>query len=58
MLDIPFAVLFAVLLARLVPILRTAGDFPAFVLYFILAPVILKGGSVGKENDETQSGIL
>lgn len=49
MLDIPFAVLFAVLLARLVPILRTAGDFPAFVLYFILAPVILKGGSVGKK---------
>ena len=49
MLDIPFAVLFAVLLARLVPVLRTAGGFPAFVLYFILAPVILKGGSIGKK---------
>ena len=49
MLDIPFAVLFAVLLARLVPVLRTAGGFPAFVLYFILTPVILKGGSIGKK---------
>ena len=58
MLDIPFAVLFAVLLARIVPILRTAGDFPCLCAIFYFGSCHTEGRLGRKENDETQSGIL